>query len=104
MMQWVKPERFRVDYGFPWGSSGGLPTDLALWIIGLGIGMIWNPPRQPEKNGVVERSQGTGKRWAEPKQCDSLEELQNNIDQWPACSGKIIRDRVTDREWNCFLI
>ena len=43
--------------------------------------MIWNPPRQPQKNGVVERSQGTGKRWAEPKSCDSPEALQANLDE-----------------------
>ena len=42
--------------------------------------MIWNPPRQPQKNGVVERSQGTAKRWSEPKTCQSAAELQTRLD------------------------
>jgi len=79
--QWGMPARLRVDNGIPWGSWSDLPPDLALWILGLGIGMIWNPPHQPQENGVVERSQGTGKRWAEPKACDNPEELQQHIDQ-----------------------
>ena len=45
----------------------GVMLYLALWLIGLGIEVIWNPPRCPQANGVVERSQGTGKRWAEPE-------------------------------------
>jgi transposase InsO family protein len=79
--RWGRPERFRVDNGVPWGSSGDLPTDLSLWLIGLGIGMIWNPPRSPQDNGVVERSQGTAKRWAEPQTCSSPEELQGRLDR-----------------------
>ena len=51
--------------------AGDLPTDLALWLIGLGVGVDWNPPRRPQDNGVVERSQGTAKRWAEPGACAS---------------------------------
>jgi transposase InsO family protein len=79
--RWGRPERFRVDNGVPWGSSGDLPTDLSLWLIGLGIGMTWNPPRSPQDNGVVERSQGTAKRWAEPGVCSSPEELQERLER-----------------------
>lgn len=74
----------RVDNGTPWGSKGDLPTDLALWLIGFGIRMIWNPPRQPQKNGVVERSQGTGKRWGEPERCRTVKSLQKCIDEMDA--------------------
>lgn len=74
--RWGRPRGLRVDNGSPWGSWSDLPTDFALWLIGLGIDMIWNPPAQPQDNGTVERSQGTGKRWAEPKSCSTLEELQ----------------------------
>ena len=74
----------RVDNGSPWGSKGDLPTDLALWLIGLGIRMIWNPPRQPQKNGMVERSQGTGKRWGEPERCQTVKALQEQIDEMDA--------------------
>jgi hypothetical protein len=78
---WGRPERFRVDNGVPWGSWGDLPTDLALWLIGLGVGVDWNTPRRPQENGVVERSQGTAKRWAEPRDCATAEELQQRLDE-----------------------
>jgi hypothetical protein len=90
---WGRPRRFRVDNGSPWGTWNDLPPALALWLIGLGVEMIWNPPRQPQKNGVVERSQGTAKRWAEPGQCRSAAQLQQQLDRvdrlqrerFPAC-------------------
>lgn len=77
--QWGRPERLRVDNGVPWGSSGDLPPDLALWLLGIDIETTHNPPRQPQKNGVVERSQGTGKRWAEPGTCANAQELQRRL-------------------------
>lgn len=79
--RWGRPERLRVDNGTPWGSSGDWPPDLALWLIGLGVAMIWNPPRQPQRNGVVERSQGTGKRWGEPSTCRTHKELQRRLEE-----------------------
>ena len=78
--QWGLPERLRVDNGSPWGSSGDLPPDLALWILGLGVDMHWNRPRCPQENGVIERSQGTAKNWAEPSACASEQELQDALD------------------------
>jgi hypothetical protein len=75
------PERFRVDNGSPWGSSGDLPPELALWILGLGIDMHWNHAARPQENGVVERSQGTAKRWAEPAACASVAALQKAMDR-----------------------
>jgi hypothetical protein len=77
---WGLPRELRVDNGSPWGSRGDLPTDLVLWLAGLGVEVRANPPRRPQDNGVVERSQGTGKRWAEPHRASSAEELQEAID------------------------
>lgn len=79
--RWGRPERFRVDNGVPWGSAGDLPTDLALWLIGLGMEVTWNTPRRPQENGVVERSQGTAKRWSEPRACATAEELQRRLEE-----------------------
>jgi hypothetical protein len=98
--RWGRPEQFRVDNGTPWGSSGDLPPDLALWLIGLGVEVVCNPPRQPEKNGVVERSQGTGKRWAEPGTCATAEELQGRLEEadviqreeYPSVEGRSRRE------------
>jgi hypothetical protein len=78
--RWGLPGRLRVDNGAPWGATGGLPTALALWVLGLGVGMHWNDPRRPQQNGVVERGQGVGKAWAEPHTCRSAAELQGRLD------------------------
>lgn len=78
---WGRPITIRVDNGGPWGSSGDLPPDLALWLIGLGIDLHWNDAHTPQQNGVVERSQGTGKRWAEPERCATVAELQQRLQE-----------------------
>lgn len=70
-----------MDNGYPWGSTGDLPTDLALWLIGLGVAVHWNRPRRPQENGVVERGQGVGKVWAEPHTCTSAAQLQRRLDR-----------------------
>jgi hypothetical protein len=93
--RWGRPGTVRVDNGGPWGSAGDLPPDLALWLIGLGVGVHWNDPHAPAQNGVVERSQGTGQRWAEPGRCDSVAELQRRLramdalqrDAYPSIEG-----------------
>jgi hypothetical protein len=65
----------------PWGSRGDLPTDLACWLAGLGVGLLTNPPRRPQANGVIERYQGVGKSWGEPHSCASAAELQRRLDE-----------------------
>jgi hypothetical protein len=70
-----------VDNGAPWGSTGDFPTELSLWLIGLGVEMHWNSPASPQENGVVERSQGTSGRWCEPRTCATAEELQARLDR-----------------------
>jgi len=79
--RWGLPRRVRVDNGHPWGTSSDLPPRLALWLIGLGVDMDWNDPRQPQQNGKVERSMGTGKRWAEPQRCPTVTALQTQVDE-----------------------
>jgi hypothetical protein len=78
--RWGLPERIRVDNGVPWGSDDGLPTEVACWLIGLGVSVTWNPPYRPQANGVVERGQGVAKQWAEPHTCATAEELQRRLD------------------------
>ena len=79
--RWGLPRRLRVDNGKPWGSWSDLPPALALWLIGLGLEVVWNDPRRPQQNGVVERSQGTAKRWAEPQACQTAAQLQARLDE-----------------------
>lgn len=79
--RWGRPQRLRVDNGSPWGSKGDLPTGLALWVVGLEVAVIWNPPRQPRRNAVVERSQGVSQQWVEPQTCADAAELQRRLDR-----------------------
>lgn len=96
--------------------------DLALWILGLGIDMHWNRPGQPQENGVIERSQGTAKRWADPAACATIPTLQAALDRmdrlqrerypavgalsrlaaWPKLShsGRVYTRRWEQRHWN----
>lgn len=76
---WGLPERLRVDNGWPWGSSRDLPPFLALWLIGLGVGVIHNPPRSPERNAKVERFHGLVEPWGEPSACADLAAWQARL-------------------------
>jgi hypothetical protein len=78
--RWGLPATLRLDNGYPWGHANGLPTALALWLGGLGIGLVFNPPRRPRDNGVVERSHGVSSAWAEPWTCRDADQLQARLD------------------------
>jgi hypothetical protein len=99
---WGLPLVARVDNGYPWGSKGDLPTDLALWLIGLGVDMWWNDPRRPQQNGVVERSQGTGKRWGEPHTAADHRELQTRLDDFDELQREYYpyRDKESRMKWH----
>ena len=96
LQRWGLPDRLRVDNGHPWGSQNDLPTDLALWLIGLGVNLIWNKPRCPQMNGVVERSQGVTQQWVEPQTLADPTRLQARWDWavhiqrelYPAVAGR----------------
>jgi hypothetical protein len=93
--RWGCPQRERVDNGIPWGNSSGLPSELSLWLAGLGVIMHWNDPYCPEQNGVVESTQGTSQRWVEPGKCANIEELRRSLERedyiqrerYPAING-----------------
>jgi hypothetical protein len=78
--RWGLPATLRLDNGYPWGHANGLPTALALWLAGLGLGLVFNPPRRPRDNGVVERSHGVTTAWAEPWTCPDGDALQARVD------------------------
>jgi hypothetical protein len=85
-----------VDNGAPWGSKGDLPTDLALWLIGLGVDPHWNRPAQSTDNAAVERAHGVGEQWGEPHAQDSAAALQARMaemdalqrQEYPAVDGR----------------
>ena len=78
--RWGLPERIRVDNGAPWGPGGDLPPALALWLIGLGIEVIWNRLGHSQDNSKVERTHGVTARWAEPERCQGPAALQRQVD------------------------
>jgi hypothetical protein len=80
-VRWGLPAWIRVDNGYPWGNWNDLPTALPLWLVGMDVGVHWNEPGHPEQNPKVERSQGTGSRWAEPWTCRSVDQLQQRFEQ-----------------------
>jgi hypothetical protein len=77
--QWGLPDGLRLDNGHPWGSPRDLPTDLALWVIGLGVAPHWNRPRHCEANGIVEREHGVLARWSEPATCRDAADLADRL-------------------------
>ncbi len=91
--RWGLPTCLRVDNGVPWGNWNDLPTPFALWVVGLGVQWHWNDPRCPQQNPKIERAQGTGKRWAEPKRCRSVAELQAHLDD----ADRIHREKYRHR-------
>lgn len=78
---WGKPKAIRTDNGLPLGSPEPSTTPvLALWLICMGIKVIWNPPASPQQNGCVEKMQDTSQRWAEVKKCQNLHQAQQQLD------------------------
>ncbi|MFK7972592.1 MAG: integrase core domain-containing protein [Bacteroidia bacterium] len=75
------PRCIRVDNGLPLGSPNRdiIPV-LSLWLILLGVKIIWNRPRQPRDNAKVERAQRTLRDWAEPSRWHTPKQLQGAID------------------------
>lgn len=90
--RWGLPQGMRVDHGRPWVSSWGLPSDLELWLAGLAVALHMIRVRCPEDNGTIERSQGTGKRWAEPQCCASPQHLQQRLDEEDRVQREVYRD------------
>jgi hypothetical protein len=86
--RWGLPERFRIDNGHPWGSGSDLPTELALWLLGLGVVPDWNPARQPWLNPKVERNNGVTQQWVEISDCPDHVTLKERL----AWAGRLQRE------------
>jgi hypothetical protein len=78
--KWGLPRAIQVDNGKPFGDPqrSSVP-ELALWLIGLGIAVVWSRVRTPKDNASVERMQRTTAAWAAPQECNSLQEVQHRL-------------------------
>jgi hypothetical protein len=94
--RWGLPDRVRVDNGYPWGPSRDLPSELALWLIGLGVEPIWNPPARPTCNPKVERCNGLTQQWGELRTCADCRQAARALarvgriqrEEYPAIRGR----------------
>jgi hypothetical protein len=94
--RWGLPDRVRVDNGYPWGTPRDLPSELALWLIGLGVEPIWNPPARPTCNPKVERCNGLTQQWGELRTCPDGREAERRLEwacriqreEYPAIRGR----------------
>lgn len=64
--------------------------------------MTWNPARTPQDNGVVERSQGTGKRWTEPNTCKDAAELQRRMTEMDRIQREAYPSIQGESRWQAF--
>jgi hypothetical protein len=87
------PQAIRVDNGAPWGTSSDVPSALALWLVGLGVNVIYNRPHHSTDNGLVERAHGVLSNWVEAWRCLSMEAAQNQL----TCAVKLQRDGYASR-------
>ena len=94
---WGLPQAIRFDNGHPWAHpQSGVPTCLALWLLGLGIELVFGRPRQSTDNAVVERSHGVLDAWVEPELCMNQTELDQQLAKfihiqravYPSCEGQ----------------
>lgn len=80
--QWGRPQQIQFDHGQPWNSgSSDLPSLFELWLVGLGIEVVWSRPRHPQDNGKVERSHRVTQAWSAHRDCQTLEQLQHHLDE-----------------------
>ncbi len=80
--RWGRPQQIQFDHGQPWCSrASNLPSLFELWLVGLGIEVVWSRPRYPQDNGIVERSHRTTQSWSTPNTCRSIEQLQQSLDE-----------------------
>jgi hypothetical protein len=101
--RWGLPDQIKMDRDPLWVGSSRLewPGTPILWLAGLGVTPVINPPRRPTKNAQVERCNRT---WYEQvalgASCETVEQVQALTDRaWqlrltvlpsrnPACAGQ----------------
>jgi hypothetical protein len=78
------PDAFFVDNGSPWGGSGGSPwTALRVWLLRLGVDVVYARPYHPQSRGKNERFHRTLKAEVfAMRRFRDLPDLQCAFDAW----------------------
>ena len=80
------PVRINADNGPPWGSpsAGGRSlSELAVWLIRLGVRVSFSSPYHPQTNGKLERFHRTlNQDVIAGRHFSDLEDVQHAFDQW----------------------
>ncbi|WP_310159954.1 IS481 family transposase [Paraburkholderia terricola] len=79
------PLRINTDNGSPWGSPGspGQLTELAVWLIRLGIRISYSRPYHPQTNGKDERFHRTLKAEVlNERSFATQQHVQRELDRW----------------------
>lgn len=89
------PLRMRFDNGYPFANTSDrlIPTALVLWLVSIGIDVIFNTPRSPQQNGSVECTQRISARWANPTKCATAQDLQTALDKVAHDHLHVLRQR-----------
>lgn len=68
-----------MDNGMPWGTQSKLPSALGLWLVGIGVSLIYGRPARSTDNAVVERSHGVLDKWVEPHTCEDFADCEARL-------------------------
>lgn len=68
-----------MDNGTPWGTASKLPSAMGLWLVGIGIDLIYGRPARSTDNAVVERSHGVLAKWVEAHNCDAFTACEQQL-------------------------
>lgn len=83
------PVRINADNGPPWGSpsAGGRSlSELAVWLIRLGVRVSFSAPYHPQTNGKLERLHRTLQQDViAGRHFNDLAHVQREFDQWRRC-------------------
>ena len=78
--QWGMPKSIRIDNGKPLAEPHRKSiSEIALWLEGLGITVIFNRPRRPTDNAKVERIQQTSANWIEIDKIVDIKHLKKAL-------------------------
>jgi transposase InsO family protein len=78
------PQAFFVDNGPPWGeASGERWTRLAVWLLKLGVQVLYSRPYHPQSRGKIERfHRSLAAEVFDLRPFDSFAQVQRALDRW----------------------